>query len=76
MVEEDLMTMHQIQADLLTRNFPSDAARLQKERDGTLDYSDDFFNIMYGNAMTPIAQTFVVIPKPEGGYDLQPVTEQ
>lgn len=75
-VEEDLMTMHQIQADLLTRNFPSDAARLQKERDGTLDYSDDFFNIMYGNAMTPIAQTFVVIPKPEGGYDLQPVTEQ
>ena len=67
-VEEELLFNHRTQADLLRRNFPNDAAILEKQR-GSLDYSDDYFNEMFGFSMTPIKQTFRVIPNPDGpGY--------
>ena len=40
-VEQELIAAHQVQADLLKRNFPTDASNLAKERGGSLSYIVD-----------------------------------
>jgi len=81
-VEEELIAAHQVQADLLKRNFPTDAAQLAKERGGSLSYvvdgqfiGDNYYNELFGYSNTPIKQTFTVIPKDGGGFEYVPVNQ-
>ncbi len=81
-VEEELIAAHQVQADLLKRNFPKDAAQLAKERGGSLSYvvdgqfvGDNYYNQLFGYSNTPIKQTFTVIPKEGGGFEYVPVNQ-
>ena len=81
-VEEELIAAHQVQADLLKRNFPSDAANLAKERGGSLSYvvdgqfiGDNYYNNLFGYSNTPIKQTFTVVPKEGGGFEYVPVNQ-
>ena len=80
-VEQELIAAHQVQADLLRRNFPSDAANLEKER-GSLSYivdgvyiGDNYYNNLFGYSNTPVKQTFTVVPKDGGGFDYVPVNQ-
>jgi len=81
-VEEELIAAHQVQADLLKRNFPTDAANLAKERGGNLSYvvdgvfvGDNYYNNLFGYSNTPVKQTFTVIPKDGGGFEYVPVNQ-
>lgn len=81
-VEEELIAAHQTQADLLKRNFPTDAAKLAKERGGSLSYivdgnyiGDNYYNTLFGYSLTPQKQTFTVIPKEGGGFEYVPVNQ-
>ena len=81
-VEEELIAAHQVQADLLKRNFPKDAAQLAKERGGSLSYvvdgqfvGDNYYNNMYGYSNTPVKQTFTVVPKDGGGFEFVPINQ-
>ena len=81
-VEQELIAAHQVQADLLKRNFTSDAARLAKERGGSLSYivdgvyiGDNYYNNLFGYSNTPIKQTFTVVPKDGGGFEYVPVNQ-
>jgi hypothetical protein len=80
-VEQELIAAHQVQADLLKRNFPTDAANLEKER-GSLSYivdgvyiGDNYYNNLFGYSNTPIKQTFTVVPKEGGGFEYVPVNQ-
>jgi len=80
-VEQELIAAHQVQADLLKRNFPSDAANLEKER-GSLSYivdgvyiGDNYYNNLFGYSNTPVKQTFTVVPKDGGGFEYVPVNQ-
>jgi len=81
-VEEELIAAHQVQADLLKRNFPTDASNLAKERGGSLSYvvdgqfvGDNYYNNLFGYSNTPIKQTFTVVPKKGGGFEYVPVNQ-
>jgi len=81
-VEEELIAAHQVQADLLKRNFPTDAAQLAKERGGSLSYvvdgqfiGDNYYNSLFGYSNTPVKQTFTVVPKDGGGFEYVPVNQ-
>jgi len=81
-VEQELIAAHQVQADLLKRNFPTDASNLAKERGGSLSYivdgnyiGDNYYNTLFGYSNTPIKQTFTVIPKDGGGFEYVPVNQ-
>ena len=81
-VEEELLAAHQVQADLLKRNFTKDAAQLAKERGGSLSYvvdgvyiGDNYYNALFGYSLTPQKQTFTVIPKEGGGFEYVPVNQ-
>ncbi|MDB9844630.1 hypothetical protein OAC44_00805 [bacterium] len=81
-VEEELIAAHQVQADLLKRNFPTDASTLAKERGGSLSYvvdgqfvGDNYYNNLFGYSNTPIKQTFTVVPKEGGGFEYVPVNQ-
>ncbi len=81
-VEQELIAAHQVQADLLKRNFPTDAANLAKERGGNLSYvvdgvfvGDNYYNNLFGYSNTPVKQTFTVIPKDGGGFEYVPVNQ-
>ena len=69
-VEQELIAAHQVQADLLKRNFPTDASNLAKERGGSLSYivdgnyiGDNYYNSLFGYSNTPVKQTFTVSSK-------------
>tara|TARA_R110001599_G_scaffold90202_1_gene237982 strand:+ start:2215 stop:3957 length:1743 start_codon:yes stop_codon:yes gene_type:complete len=81
-VEQELIAAHQVQADLLKRNFTKDAAQLAKERGGSLSYivdgnyiGDNYYNNLFGYSNTPIKQTFTVVPKEGGGFEYVPVNQ-
>ena len=81
-VEQELIAAHQVQADLLKRNFPTDASNLAKERGGSLSYivdgnyiGDNYYNSLFGYSNTPVKQTFTVVPKEGGGFEYVPVNQ-
>ena len=81
-VEQELIAAHQVQADLLKRNFTKDAAQLAKERGGSLSYivdgvyiGDNYYNNLFGYSNTPVKQTFTVVPKDGGGFEYVPVNQ-
>ncbi len=81
-VEQELIAAHQVQADLLKRNFPTDASNLAKERGGSLSYivdgnyiGDNYYNSLFGYSNTPVKQTFTVVPKDGGGFEYVPVNQ-
>ena len=82
-VQDELLAAHQTQVDLYKRNFPNDAAILEKER-GTLSYvidgvfvGDDYYNNFFGNSVTPKKITYTVIKDEEtGGWTYVPLNQQ
>ena len=64
-VEDELKVVYQTQIDIFKRNFPADYDRISNERNGTMDYSDEYWNDFFGNSVTPKKQNLKSIWDPD-----------